>query len=453
MRLKEMERLYYQKPWSDAELADWLGVDRTIIYRDRMELEASGVPFVEESRGRYRIDRQKYLSPVRLDIREKLSLYLAARKAAQLARVGQKPMASALSKLAAAMQNPMTEKLVRSAKQLMSGNYDSDRERVFETVANAWVDHLRLRVQYQGLTTRRPYWDRISPYLIEPSPWSDAVYVIGPSDVWKKIVAYRLDRILKASLSEPFDIPADFDEEALLRHAWGVWRGEGEPQEVVLRFAPGPAAKRLLESQWHPLEEVERLEDGGVIWRAPIAEWREMLPWIRGWGADVTVLAPDDLKQQLQSEAQRLAAIYLTNNAQPPSWFWLWAKADTESNQWHPLIYHLIDVGMTAKAMWEEVLSESERERFAGLVGLSVEQAGNLFAFLIAAHDLGKASPAFQDEVPFARPSWKSKDMISHRLTGFPSHHMALSQPGPCPISCRIGWRSPIGMPCKWLMQ
>ncbi|HEY80707.1 MAG TPA: WYL domain-containing protein [Anaerolineae bacterium] len=310
MRLKEMERLYYQKPWSDAVLADWLGVDRTIIYRDRMEMEASGVPFVEESRGRYRIDRQKYLSPVRLDIREKLSLYLAARKAAQLTRVGQKPMASALSKLAAAMQNPMMEKLVQSAEKLMASTQRPQQERVFETVAHAWVDGLRLRVQYQGLTTRNPYWDRISPYLIEPSLWSDSVYVIGLSNVWDKIVAYRLDRILKAALGEPFDIPEDFDEDAFLRHAWGVWLGEGEPQEVALRFAPGPAAKRVLESVWHPLEQVEWLEDGSVVWRAPIAEWREMLPWIRSWGVDVEVLEPEALRETLMGEARALARLY-----------------------------------------------------------------------------------------------------------------------------------------------
>ena len=323
MRLKEMERLYYQRAWSDAELAQWLGVDRTIVYRDRMELEANGVPLIPASRGRYRIDRQKYLSPVRLDIREKLSLYLAARKAAQLARMGQKPMASALSKLAAAMQKPMTEKLVRSAEQLLAHYQQPEREQVFETVAHAWVDGMRLRVQYQGLSGRKPYWDRISPYLIEPSPWSDSVYVIGPSDVWNKIVAYRLDRILKAALSEPFTVPEDFDEEGLLRHAWGVWLAEGEPREVVLRFAPGPAAKRVQESMWHPLERVEPQEDGGVIWRAPIAEWREMLPWIRGWGADVEVLEPIELRETLMGEARALARQY--------GWYVTRAPASSES--------------------------------------------------------------------------------------------------------------------------
>ena len=84
--------------------------------------------------------------------------------------------------------------------------------------------------------------------------------------------------------SEPFTLPEDFDEQELLRHAWGIWRGEGEPVTVKLKFAPGEAARRVQESVWHPLEQVTPTEDGGCLWQAPIAEWREMLPWVRGWG-------------------------------------------------------------------------------------------------------------------------------------------------------------------------
>ena len=310
-RLKEMERLYLDRAFSDIEMAERLGVDRTIIYRDRKEMEAEYIPFIEESPGKYRIDRTQYLSHVRLNIREALSLYLAARRASQQTRMGRQPMANALEKLSLAMRQPMTEELVKSAEEILASQSRPDAEQVFETVANAWVERRRLRIKYQGLRGRQAYDDVVNPYLIEPSPWSDAVYVIGPSEQFGRIVSYRLDRIQHAFMSgEIFSVPEDFDEDALLRHAWGVWTTEGEPQEVVLHFAPGPAAKRLQESQWHPLEKVTRLEDGGVIWRAPIAEWREMLPWIRGWGADAEVLGPEALRETLMGEARSLAQLY-----------------------------------------------------------------------------------------------------------------------------------------------
>ena len=37
-RLEEMKRLYIQRAYSDIEMAERLGVDRTLIYRDRIEL-------------------------------------------------------------------------------------------------------------------------------------------------------------------------------------------------------------------------------------------------------------------------------------------------------------------------------------------------------------------------------------------------------------------------------
>lgn len=96
----------------------------------------------------------------------------------------------------------------------------------------------------------------------------------------------------------------------MLRHAWGIWGGEGVPEIVRLKFASGQATRRLKESIWHPLEQVTDLPDGGCLWEAPIAEWQEMLPWVRGWGAAVEVLAPVELRETLMGEARALALMY-----------------------------------------------------------------------------------------------------------------------------------------------
>jgi len=35
-----------------------------------------------------------------------------------------------------------------------------------------------------------------------------------------------------------------------------------------------------------------------------------MLPWIRGWGADVEVLEPEELREQMMGETRRMAQMY-----------------------------------------------------------------------------------------------------------------------------------------------
>ncbi len=308
-RLQEIQHLYLLRGYTDNELADRLGVNRTTIYRDRIELEGK-VPIYQDDEGRYRIDRSTYISDLRVNLTEALSLYLAARRAAQQTRLAHQHVASAIEKLSVALYQPMTERLVRVADVILSQRKAPARTAVFATVAKAWAETRRLKLDYCALRDGMTRTHRFEPYLLEPSPWSDGVYLIGYSDLAQQVLTLKLDRIVKAELLGPFEPSVDFDEGALLRHAWGIWGGEETTETVVLRFTPGPATRRLKESIWHPLESVTDLDDGGCRWEAPIAEWQEMLPWIRGWGAEVEVLAPPILRATLINESRGLAEQY-----------------------------------------------------------------------------------------------------------------------------------------------
>ena len=196
---------------------------------------------------------------------------------------------------------------VKAAERILRQRSDPHRAAVFETVAQAWVENLQLRLDYRPLNNQRARTHRFDPYLLEPSPWSDSVYVIGHSDLAHKVITLKLERIERAMLSGPFTPPEDFDEQTLLRHAWGVWGSDETPQTVTLRFAPGTATHRAKETIWHPLERITDSEDGGCIWEAEIAEWREMLPWIRGWGADVEVVRPVELRNEIKAHVASMA--------------------------------------------------------------------------------------------------------------------------------------------------
>jgi CRISPR-associated endonuclease/helicase Cas3 len=402
-RLIEMERLYYQRAYTDIEIAERLGIDRTTAYRDRMTLEAE-IPFVKDDEGRWRIDRTKYLSEIRLNLHEALALYLAARKASQQTHFAQRNTATALEKLAMALRQPMTEKLVGAAERILSQSEIPERDAVMRTLAEAWVQTQKLRIEYLSLSSKTPRTHVVSPYLIEPSPWTDGVYLIGLHELYGDVVPYRVDRILKAvNTGEGFMIPEDFDEVALLRHAWGIWSGSQEPEEVVLRFAPGTASRRLRESIWHPLEKVELQPDGGCLWRAPIAEWQEMLPWIRGWGADVEVLAPAELREVMIRETKKLVNMYDLNSLleiQDVSpilghcHYFAHTKDGHDKPDWQCLKDHLANTADLA-AVFGRDAGLDELARIAGLM-----------------HDIGKYSEAFQSRLE------GSKRRVDHSTAG-----------------------------------
>jgi CRISPR-associated endonuclease/helicase Cas3 len=377
-RLEEMKRLYIQRAYSDIEMAERLGVDRTIIFRDRRELTGQ-YPIEKDEQGRYHIPRTKLISEIKVNLHEALTLYLAARKTSRQTRFHHPHAANALEKLAATLRQPMTEKLLRAADTVLKQEKDPEKIKIIETLTQAWVEQKKVRIRYQRLDGKDYVNHVIHPYLIEPSIWSDSIYVIAYSEVTERLIPFKIDRVESAFLSgEGFEIPETFDEQELLKHAWGIWYEEKEPVTVKLRFSPA-VRKRVKESIWHPLEKVEDTEDGGCIWSVEISEWREMLPWVRGWGADVEVLEPKELRAALIRETQVLAKLYKVIEEEVKKMvYYGHSRKDKAKSEWQPLIEHLTNTANLAEKFGTDA-GVSELARTAALL-----------------HDIGKYSKEFQ---------------------------------------------------------
>ena len=205
--------------------------------------------------------------------------------------------------------------------------------------------------------------------------------MIGFCESFGKVATFKIERIEKAEPRlERFEIPEDFDEAELLRYAWGIWYGEKEPVRVRLRFAAGQATRRVKESIWHPTQKLEDLPDGGVIWQAQVAEWQEMLPWVRGWGAEVEVLEPEGLRQKVLGDIRAAAEMYgLTRVDKQPVFY---AHSNQwEQSSWQRLKEHLENTAKLAVEFGQD----------AGLSDLAYISA--LF------HDIGKYSLKFQQRL------------------------------------------------------
>lgn len=298
--------------YTDQELAEFFAVGREAIYKRRKKLEDAGYDFNETERGRYRLNSETFVSNIKVNWAEALILYLATRRLSRSTRLAKHPVQSALSKLATSLYKPMTERLVKAAVNVPEHPEESKRGEILTELIRGWSEHLKVHIRYRPLHSRHVTKHTICPYLIEPSPWSDSIYVIATSNVMDGYVPFQLERIEKARLgTEPFTLDANFEEDALFQYAWGIWAGDKEPETVSLKFTGPVAIRRLQESVWHPQQTIsEPDEHGHVIWAAPIAEWREMLPWIRGWGADVKALAPRELRETLMGESKKLAEKY-----------------------------------------------------------------------------------------------------------------------------------------------
>lgn len=313
-RLLQIESLLlsYPEGLTQAEIARRIGVNRSTVHRCLPDLGRFAVHEMED--GRLAIDRDHYLMNVRLTLHESMALHLAARLMATRSDKQNPHAAAVLRKLGLALEKlaPRVSAHLKSSAEVMEDQaqrFDPVYLAVLETLTRAWSDG-RVAHVWHKMEDGRVFDYRFAPYFIEPYAVGRTTHVIGwrrPPDALRTL---KLERIQRAELTdEPYSIPDDFDPREILADAWGIWYTDAEPVEVVLRFHPR-VASRVRETQWHRSERLEEQADGSLLWRARVAEPREMLNWIRGWGAEVEVLAPEQLREKMREEARRLAQTY-----------------------------------------------------------------------------------------------------------------------------------------------
>src|SRR5262245_49250232 len=85
--------------------------------------------------------------------------------------------------------------------------------------------------------------------------------------------------------------------------------------------------------------------------------------------------------------------------------FWGKASADLRSGEppWHPVAYHCLDVAAVADKLLKA--NPKTRRAMARLLTTSPDNASRLLVALIALHDVGKFSAAFQAKSQVAWPS------------------------------------------------
>jgi len=275
-----------------AEIARRLGVHRSTAAEYIDSLEGLNTPVFETSPGRYTINRDDYEVKISVNIHESLAFHLATRLLTTRTDKHNPHAASALRKLGKAIEKlaPLvSDHMGRSADVLDSA--ERRRDPIFmqalQTLTQAWSQSKKVRLTHE-LENGGIHEYVFAPYFIEPYAVGHTVHVIGLREPVNKIRTFKIERIRTIKLldDQPYTIPADFDPSAHLKDAWGIWFTDKEPEQVKLKFSR-QVAKRVAETTWHSDQHTDLQEDGALIWTARVAEWQEMLPWIRGWGGKI----------------------------------------------------------------------------------------------------------------------------------------------------------------------
>jgi CRISPR-associated endonuclease/helicase Cas3 len=437
-RLAQLEQLLIAHPQGlkRADIARRLGVNRSTVGRYIDELSArhdAPIPIYDDE-GVIKINRDKYLNYIGLTVHEAMAVHLATRLMATRTDKHNRHAAAALRKLGQALETfaPLISRHVQASANVMDDGarrQDANYLRTLEILTRAWSDRQMVHIwhRYQDNDDVNEY--DFAPYFIEPYAIGQTTHVIGrriPPDAIRTFKVERIERI--ELLPKAYIIPPDFNPQARLADAWGIWYTDDEPETVALKFQPRVAG-RVKETQWHRSETVTGQPDGSLIWQAKIAEPREMLPWIRGWGADVEVLEPGWLREEVKGHVWEMVQNYklTTQHTDVESRLLrLWGKTTKDPQLFHPALYHMFDVAHVARQLLSPRASNRWRQVLANALNADAATLNEWLPYLIALHDLGKISVPFQILNDKQRQRLQSEGFIFGKATpanGKELHH------------------------------
>ena len=163
------------------------------------------------------------------------------------------------------------------------------------TVLKAVLDSHALQFEYTGGT--QPGARVVHPLSL--LVWHGALYLIARATTGnRKIATYSVDRLVDVSLlAAKFSYPRDYSPETFTEGSFGLYEETGAPPvDVDLVFtAQGWRRLEIRERRGHDTQGFEDLADGSLRMTFRVRTLVDVIPWVRSFGAAVTVVSPPDL--------------------------------------------------------------------------------------------------------------------------------------------------------------
>ena len=177
----------------------------------------------------------------------------------------------------------------------------------FQRVCQALLGARPLTFDYQSPTRTNPARRTVEPHHLVNylGTWHLIAYCRLRHD-WRDFVLPRMAALVVESESFTYRPRADW--EPLLTGTFGIFQNR-DSFSVTLRFTP--ERSRLVNGQiWHPDQEIAHAEDGALLLTLPVSHPAEILMSILSHGAEVEVLAPTWLREQVAGEIKRMGQRY-----------------------------------------------------------------------------------------------------------------------------------------------
>jgi predicted DNA-binding transcriptional regulator YafY len=306
------------------ELAEELEVNKRTVYRIKGTLEdLIGAELVEVQGFMQQEKRFKFppgftlnlpLTTISgLTVPELMALY-ALRMTAGLFKgsVISEDIESAFEKISAAL-SPETKKMLERYATLFISvpktpkDY-SDHADTIEELCYAILERKTCHITYSTYSDEEI---TEKTYDINPLHFFErdgGLYVFVVVTFYGNIRLLAVERIKRIEMTEKlFDWPQNFDPEALLNKAFGLYWDDS--LTVSIKF-PESQARYIRERKWAEQQQITEQPDGSIILTMETSGRYDVKRWVMSFSCDAELLEPVELRNEIQQEVREMAQMY-----------------------------------------------------------------------------------------------------------------------------------------------
>lgn len=184
----------------------------------------------------------------------------------------------------------------------------SKHDETIEELSMAILGRKTCRITY---TTFAEEEIREKTYDINPLHFFErdgGLYVFVVVSYFKDIRLLAVERIKSIEMSEKsFEWPENFDPEALLNKAFGLYWDE--PITAKIKF-PSSQARYIRERKWAEQQKIDEMSDGSIILTIETSGRYDIKRWVMSFGSDAVLMEPEDLRDEIRESIGELYLVY-----------------------------------------------------------------------------------------------------------------------------------------------
>lgn len=282
--------------------------DRTITFmRDSL---CAPLEYDSSRRGYYYSDATFQLPAVAATQEELLAILLAQNLLSDSADgvISKQIRTFGLKLYATTGQLGLSQERINEAFSASWNEFAPAKGAVFQLVLQALIENRLLEFIYTSPRDQTPTKRSVEPHHLQHymGSWG----MIGFCHLRKEWRKFMLSRITAVKLLSSGFTPKPREEWLnQLEGGFGIFQGK-EPKRVALKFNAF-RAPWIREQIWHQHQELQEEADGGVTLIFPASHFHEVKMKVLQFGADVEVLEPTELRDEVRDEIKKMNGLYV----------------------------------------------------------------------------------------------------------------------------------------------